>query len=374
MRFGIYTSVTPSPYTGVGRQLYGLLEGLVETAHGHDFLLFCHPAQALPAAPHFRRVHLPAAVSSRLPNHLYQAFLLRRLAERHDVSLMHVPNTMPLLFPFRPTVVTLFDLAEFVLREPVYERGRLQYRRLANRLAARRSNYIITTSLSTKKDIVRYCGVAGEKVTVIYPGVDHDHFRPLTLDATRQARLAEAYGLPERFLLYVGKIQPRKNLVRVLHAFHEVRKAHDDLYLVLAGVRGWMEGGVDAAVEELDLAHFIRAIGLVAEDDLPALYNLAEAAVFPSLYEGFGFPVVEAMACGTPLVTSSTSSLGEVAGPAAVTVEPTDVQAMAEAILALVGDRALRAALREKGLARAGEFTWERCARETVALFEKVAA
>ncbi|MBK9051484.1 MAG: glycosyltransferase [Chloroflexi bacterium] len=241
MRIGIYTLVTPSAHTGVGRQLAGLLHNLPLVDPVNDYWLY-HSAQEKFAAPaaNFRGYPVPVTVASRGRNHLYQALQLPRLATRHKLDVLHIPNTMPLLFPYQPTIVTLYDLTEFALPQRMYEKGRHSYRRLANWLAARNATTIITTSTSTKRDIVHFLGVDEAKIQVIYPGIDHEQFRPQEMTLARRAQLAQTYHLPERFLLYVGKIQPRKNLTRLLRAFHQVRQAHPDVHLVLAGTGGWM--------------------------------------------------------------------------------------------------------------------------------------
>lgn len=372
MRIGIYTLVTPGPHTGVGRQLVGLLSGLSRVDSANEYWLYQAAQEEFSApAANFRGHAVPVTVASRGRNHLYQALQLPRLAARHNLDVLHIPNTMPLLFPYRPTVVTLYDLAEFALPQRVYEKGRHSYRRLANWLAARRADTIITTSVSTKRDIIRFLGVDEAKIQVIYPGIDHEQFRPQEITPARRAHLTQKYHLPERFLLYVGKIQPRKNLTRLLYAFHQVRQTHPDVHLVLAGSRGWMNEELDATMQQLDLTQVVHSTGFVADEDLPALYNLAEMLVFPSLYEGFGFPVLEAMACGTPVVTSVTSSLGELAGAAALCVNPLSVEEIAAAIQTLLDDPRGRDSLRQKGLACAQQFTWTQCAQETLACYQR---
>ncbi|MBP8002030.1 MAG: glycosyltransferase family 4 protein [Chloroflexi bacterium] len=372
-RIGLYTIVTPNAHTGVGRQLFGLLEGLQQLDTPHEYILYHdrdHPLPPLP--PQFRPFPLPVRSLSRRQNHFFQAFALPRLAARHSLDVLHILNTTPLLFPYYPTVVTLYDLTEFALPQRVYETGRHHYRRLSNWLAARRSQAIITTSASTRQDIGHYLGVAMAKVQVVYPGLDHARFRPLDLSARQREEIARTYNLPPRFLLSVGKIQPRKNLARVLQAFREVRRTDSDVHLVLVGSRGWMNEAVDALMAEPDIAAAVHFTGFVPDEVLPALYNLAEIILFPSLYEGFGFPVLEGMACGVPVITSRTSSLGEIAGDAALCVDPLSVEEIAAAIQTLLHDPTLAYSLRQKGLAHAQPFTWHRCARETITCYERV--
>jgi glycosyltransferase involved in cell wall biosynthesis len=372
LRVGIYGIVGPRATTGVGRHLQGLLGGLTQIGGDDEYLLYWSWRQPPPAgSPNLRLVRLPITAEWRACNHLFEALVLPSLAARHGVSVLHVPNTMPIVRRRGPTVVTLYDLTEFALSERVYRRGRHAYRRLASRLAARNADAVITTSESTKSDLVRHLAVDGARVRVIYPGVDHDRFRPLRIDAKRRADLTKSHRLPERFLLYVGKVQPRKNLVRVLQAFARLRTTHPDLHFVIAGSGGWMQRDVSATIDALGLASHVRFAGWVA--DLPALYCLAEILVFPSLYEGFGFPLLEAMACGTPIVTSNSSSLIEVAGDAASCIDPRSVDEIAGAVDALLVDPARREELRGKGLERARRFTWSRCARETLDCYRSLA-
>ena len=373
MRAGIYAAVTPDFTSGVGRYLKGLLIGLSRVDRENEYLLYHAAEQTLPALPpNFRLRPIPVNVRARVRNHLFQALWLPWLAARQGATLVHVPNSMPILYRRRPVVVTIFDLAEYALPQRVYAAGRHAYRRLAHRLAARAADLIITPSENTRRDVVRYLGGDPARVQVIYPGIDHGAFRPLPRDPQQQAEVARRLGLPARYLLYTGKLQPRKNLVRLLRAFHQLVPAHPDLRLVVTGGRGWMNADISATISVLGLAPALHFTGWVADDMLPALYGLAALFVFPSLYEGFGFPVLEAMACGTPVVTSATSSLAEIAGDAAVCVDPSSVEQIAAAIGRLLNDNVLRDDLRARGLAHARRFTWERCAAETKACYQRL--
>jgi glycosyltransferase involved in cell wall biosynthesis len=180
------------------------------------------------------------------------------------------------------------------------------------------------------------------------------------------------YGITRPYLLYLGGINARKNITQLFTAYARIRERHPDLLLVVGGKRQWRTGEIDAAFRRLDLASHVHFTGYVADGDLPALYSAAELFVFPSLYEGFGLPPLEAMACGTPVVTSNVSSLPEAVGDAALTVDPYDVGELVLAIDRLLTDEMLRADLRRRGLERASRFTWARTARETLAIYEQV--
>jgi glycosyltransferase involved in cell wall biosynthesis len=239
-------------------------------------------------------------------------------------------------------------------------------------LAARRAAAIIAVSSVTKEDIVRILRVPPEKVHVIHEAPAAS-FRPIDKESARKV-LHPHWTVPERFALYVGTIEPRKNLVRLLQAYARLRHGGAVPHkLVFVGQRGWKAAPVFKAVETLGLQDAVAFLGYVPRDVLVALYNLAEALVFPSLYEGFGLPVVEAMACGTPVITSRSGSLGEISDDAAEFVDPTSVESIAHALQCVLNDPARQAELRQRGLIHASRFSWEATARQTQALYRQVA-
>jgi glycosyltransferase involved in cell wall biosynthesis len=260
----------------------------------------------------------------------------------------------------------------------------------------RAADAIIAVSECTKRDAIRFYGIPEEKITVIYEGVN-PRFRPASPEAVQAIRAK--YSLPEHFILYVGTIEPRKNLTALLEAFHhllatcdlrpatcdlqpatcdlqpatcDLRPATCDWRLVFVGKKGWLYQGFFRRLRELGLEDRVRFTGYVPDEDLPALYSAADLFTFPSLYEGFGLPVLEAMACGVPVVCSNTSSLPEVVGEAGIMVEPHNVHALARAMGRVLTDEALRASLRARGLERAQRFTWEEAAKRTVEVYRQV--
>jgi glycosyltransferase involved in cell wall biosynthesis len=201
-----------------------------------------------------------------------------------------------------------------------------------------------------------------EKIIVLLSGVDA-RFRPVSDDALRQVR--EKYGLGDaRYVLSVGTVQPRKNYVRLIQSVSRLRRQGYDLHLVIAGGRGWLEDPIYAAINSEKMQDYVHLVGFAEESDLPALYTAAECFAFPSLYEGFGLPILEAMGCGTPVVTSNISSLPEVAGDAALIVDPYNVDHLTDALRQLVDNTALRQSLIVKGRQRARTFTWEKSAQQ----------
>lgn len=237
-------------------------------------------------------------------------------------------------------------------------------------IAVKRVNAVITVSEQSKRDIKQHLYLAEEKITVIQSAACA-HFRELREDEIYSA-LARV-GVERPFILYVGSVEPRKNLLRLLDAYTQLREWSPKWRLVIVGARNyWKSSPVAQAVEQKGLQDCVTFTGYVPDEDLPALYNGADLFCFPSLYEGFGLPVLEAMACGTPVITSNTSSLPEVAGDAALLVDPYNVEEIATAMRRVLEDPALAQELRKKGLERAKQFTWEKTARETIAVYEKV--
>jgi len=300
-----------------------------------------------------------------------QPFALRK--ER--VDLLHALAFVAPLLSRCPSVVTIYDLS-FLLYPESFKRAKRFYLGLFTRLSARRARRIIAISESTKRDVVRLLGVPPEKVEVVYCGID-EAFRPLAEEQV--AAFRSKRGLPERFILFVGTIEPRKNVTRLIEAFADLRSfdvAQDtfaicDLRLVIGGAKGWFYQDVFARVEELGLEDKVIFPGYIPVSELPLWYNAAELFVYPSLYEGFGLPPLEAMACGTPVVAANTSSLPEVVGEAGLIVDPLDVEGLAEAMRRALDDEALRQEMREQGLERAKGFSWTKTAQETVQVYRR---
>jgi glycosyltransferase involved in cell wall biosynthesis len=226
-------------------------------------------------------------------------------------------------------------------------------------------------SQATKADLVRHYHVPPEKITVAYPGRD-ENLRRVNDGAAVEA-VKSCYGILGDYFLYIGTLQPRKNLVRLLRAFSNLQLPTSNFQLVLAGSKGWQYGEILAEVKRLGLESHVLFPGRIAEDDKAALLSGATALVFPSLYEGFGLPVIEAMQCGTPVICSNTSSLPEVAGEAALLVDPFDVDALTHAMLRLAEDADLCRTLVERGHAQAQKFSWRSCAASVLSALESVA-
>lgn len=275
-------------------------------------------------------------------------------------------------YPFLPhrrgaLVLTVFDLTPLTL--PHCHLPTTVYVSSLTLLWAKRSKHLITFSETVKKQLVEWLGFDAQHITVTPLAAD-ESFKPQPQERIASVRCR--YGLNEPYLLFVGTIEPRKNVITLLRAFAKIR--HDFPHcLVLAGARGWYSEPVFAEIEQLGLQSRVIHTEYVPAEDLPPLMSGAEVFVYPSLSEGFGLPPLEAMACGTPVICSNAPALPEVVGDAAITVSPTDVNAWADALTLMLKDADLREAFRQKGLARAKQFSWEKTARLTLTAFEKAA-
>ncbi len=295
-------------------------------------------------------------------------------ARRAGAGLLHLPAGFGPVRAGLPTVVTIHDLLPFRFPRS-FRTWHRTYTRIVLPRVARAARAVITVSDASRRDVVELLGVAEDRVTVVPNGVD-PVFAPVPpeSDAAQDAR--RRLGLPGDFVLAVGAIEPRKNLARLLRAIRALRSrpATADIRLIHAGPEAWLSDDLPGLVRELDLSDTVRFLGYVSAGDLATLFSLARVFVYPSLGEGFGIPVVEAMACGCPVVTSNVSSLPEVAGGAAALVDPASVEEIADAVGALWRDEARRRDLAARGRVRAAAFTWERTARETAAVYDAACA
>lgn len=293
-------------------------------------------------------------------------------AHRHGLALVHDPTGLvPLGATRAKRIATIHDVIPYI-----YPDASTMVNRVITRgwlpLAARRLDTVITDSAQSKADIVRYLGARPERVEVVPLGVD-ERYQPISPPAT--AAVLDRLGITFPYILFVSAVEPRKkrkNLVGVLEAYAQVRGWSDRWKLVVAGRVQRDFTPVFETIDRLGLEPHVHFTDFVAEADLPALYSGADLFVLPSLYEGFGLPVLEAMASGAPVVTSNTSSLPEVAGDAAILVDPHCSDAIAGAMKRVLSNPCLRAELSTKGRERAVQFTWQRTARETISIYERV--
>lgn len=369
---GLLLSSRPS---GIGQYILHLVQAMIPQLQVQERLTLLVPEDldraSLPFASgeNLDILHVPVPSNKPARRILWEQTTLPGLAERWRASLLFSPAyALPVRLRI-PGVVTVHDLA-FMRYADVHPRPNRMYLTWITRLSVKRAERIIAVSESTKQELVELLAVPSHKIAVIHNGVSSRFRRAAQSEVLR---IRERYELPEKYILYVGNIEPRKNLPLLLQAFDQL-KSHADIphQLVILGQRAWLHGAVDNTWQGLKSKAAIRFTGYVPADDLPALYSGAEVFVYPSLYEGFGLPILEAMACGTPVITSSTSSMPEVAGDAAELVDPHSVDALSNALLHLLKDGRRRHELVQKGLRRAAEFTWDRTSRLTLELLRAV--
>jgi glycosyltransferase involved in cell wall biosynthesis len=372
MRVGLVIYGLDRPLTGIGRYTLELARALSGLTPRPEVVLLCAGGIGpLAEDNEFQCVELPGCR------------LLPGLMTVGNVAILHAARRLGLNVVHDPTGVTPFGLGSGNARMVVTVHDvfawscpgtsslldTIIYRQWLPHFLPK-VDAVITVSEQSRQDIRRYLAPPAEYMSIIPYGVTA-RFRPQSREQARQ-HIQQRFGLDGPYVLFVGALTIRKNVERALEAFAIVRKSFTDLRFVLAGPRTWKQTPIEAIVDRLSIGDSVHMTGSLTDADLPALYNEAELFVFPSLYEGFGLPVLEAMACGTPVLTSNVSSLPEVAGDAAILIDPHDVHAIASGMRRALEDSALRADLRAKGLARASQFTWDRAARETIAVYEHV--
>jgi glycosyltransferase involved in cell wall biosynthesis len=354
---------------GIGTYIRNLLRHLARLDRTTEYVVFSRPddrALLSTLGGNFRTVvekagNYSLAEQVRIPIDL----------RREGVTLFHAPHyVLPPLVRCR-SVVTIHDCIHLMFPQYLPNPLALGYARTSIRLAARRATRVLTVSESSKRDIQRFVDIPADKIDVIYNAYDERFgIEPRDEDVVR---VRERYQLEGEFVLYAGNVKPHKNIERLIEAFDLVRRRGlDHIKLIIIGDEISKYAALRRAVHAHQLHKYVRFLGYMPEETLAVMYRLAGVFVFPSLYEGFGLPPLEAMASGTPVVTSNVSSLPEVAGDAAVLVDPYDPAAIADGIARVLTDEGLRRDLRAKGLARAKQFSWDASVRRVRAIYGEV--
>lgn len=377
MRIGIDYTAAVRQRAGIGRYTRNLVRALVEIDVTNRYLLFVadpggkSKEERWPANFQVRGV----PVSDRLLHILWQRLRIPLPIQlvTGKLDLFHSPDFVLPPVGSAPALVTVHDLS--FLRVPeCFVPGFAAYLRSAVSRAVRRAAHVLADSKSTRRDLVELLGVDETRITVLYPGVE-PRFRPVS-DADELALVRATYRLPAQFVLGLGTLQPRKNFAVLVAAFAQAVRTSPaecrDLHLVIVGERGWMYDDVLSEASTTGVKERVHLVGFVADEHLPALYSLASVLAFPSLYEGFGLPILEAMACGVPVVAADNSSLPEVAGEAAVLFDAHDECALAQALILLQSDLGLRERCVQAGLVRAEGFSWSRAAAELLELYAAI--
>ena len=377
MQIGITTSVGQRGKTGIAQYLFALVRALVEQ-NTHQYTLFVleNDAELFRfAADKSRIVTVSEEFRPAVKDIAWHHTVLPGLARKLRLDVLHVPSYRRMIWRRPcPLVATIHDLAQFHVPRK-YSWARMVYGRMVVPRLARRQDQIVAISENTARDIARFFGVPENRLTVVYNGVEHSRFFPGEVQHAKEAA-ARRFGLDNPFFLYIARLEhPGKNHVRLISAFNKFKSATGSNWqLALAGGDWHGAEHIHQAVKESPFSSDIRRLGFVADDFVPDLYRAAGAFVYPSLFEGFGMPPTEAMACGCPVICSSRGSLAEVVGDAAAVVDPEDVDAMAKQLGLLASDCVLRKKMSAAGLEQARRFDWSGTARAMAKVYERAAA
>jgi glycosyltransferase involved in cell wall biosynthesis len=359
---------------GVGIYAKNLISELIRLRINQKYFLLVQdddPDLAYDDVDNVTMLRVSAKYFRKLPlRFLLEQAVLPGLLVKHRIDVLHsLHYSFPLIRFGKMQVVTLHDMTFFNMPE-VHQKIKVFYFRFFIRAALRHPDKLIFVSNSAMQDYISRLGSPRGSAVVIYHGKSEAY--RTGLDPTEIKRVRGKYGLNGDFILFIGTIEPRKNLSRLVSAFAGMCGNHSGLVLAIAGMKGWMVDDLMETIRRFKLESRIVFTGFVQEEEKPFLIAAAKAFTYPSLYEGFGIPVLEALACGVPTVTSNSSSLPEVAGDAALTVDPRNISELSDALEKVVSDEALREQLRKNSLVQAAAFTWENTARMTMQAYEDV--
>lgn len=370
MKIGIITDFVDGNLGGIGTYTHNLIQQLNEIDEFNQYYLIHGESKDIQVYKTNEEILIKKYSFSKGSRSIWRYFSTPlKLKSMKQLDIVHDTYEIgPLSFkmPFK-RIITVHDLSPFLFPDTFSSSTVLLHKILFSK-TLRSVDKIITVSESSKYDLVTHFNVSEDKIKVIFNGVD-TKFRPLTKDIINE--FLRTYNINFHFILYVGTLEPRKNLPTLLKAYHQLKKRNINHKLVIAGKKGWKYQEIFETIDKLNLKDDIIFTGYVPENYLPALYNAADVFVYPSIYEGFGLPPLEAMACGTPVITSNTSSLPEVVGNAGIMVDPNNIDMLATAMYEVLSDDSLMKEMAKKGLDRAKLFDWKGCAAETLKVYEE---
>ena len=374
MRIGINFHTTDRYISGVEYYTLGLLRGLLRVGGANEYVVFTNQPNLVEAhVSGARKLEIVGIkrLGTRTARILWEHTRLPRLAARHKLDVLHCTSYIcPVFKTSARYIVTVHDT--IAIDHPKWcKPSNALYYGLFMKPGVRRASRVISVSRSTAEDLKRNFGLPDSKLRTVYPGID-GIFRP-ERNPERESEVRRRYGLPERYVLYVGNIEPKKNVGTLLRVQGKLRGRGLPHRLVLAGRRSWRSTEQFDEISRQIATGDVVAAGYVERGDLPSVYAMADVFVFPSLYEGFGFPPLEAMACGTPVVASQRGALEETLGDAALAVEPESVSQITDAVVSVITDATARERQVSLGLKRSALFNWERSAGDTLAVYEEVA-
>ncbi len=379
MKIGIDVSPAINEQAGVGRYSYNLVKNLLNIDHTNQYYFFnCFVRDpdgikkkklAFLDKPNskVKNYYLPGKIKELMWKNPFISpinLLLGKVDIFHGLNFLSIPSCV------KSTVVTVYDLAFMKFPEQV-TKGYTEYFTKASKKAVLKSDIIISISQSTKNDLIELLQVPKEKIKVVYLGVEDYFF--INKTSEEQEKIAKKYNLPQEYILYVGTLEPRKNLVGLIKAFSLLDKNIQDKYrLVIAGKKGWLYDQIFQKVKDFNLEDKVIFTGFILDSDLPSIYQGAKIFVLPSFYEGFGLPILEAMASGTPVISSNISSTPEIVGNGGILINPYSPKEITQAIKKIISDQELYERLKNKGKIQAKKFSWGKCAQETLGAYEEV--
>ncbi len=371
MRVGINASRISNVHTGVGRYAYNVCKSILRTDNRNEYFLYSSDQTDSVISSDMKRVHkrkTGITFRNNLLRILWEQIALPFFSVYYKLDLYHfTDHALSLLLRTHPTIITVHDIA-FIRFPHLFNKSRQVYKKYIFEKSIKKADFIVVPSSSTKKDILHYYRIEEKRIRVVYNGIE-SRFRPINnVEEYRRKK-----NLPSKMILNVGTLEPRKNIVALIKAFEKLReRGLNDYSLVIAGGKGWLYKQILEEIKNNEVSQSILYLDVVKDEDLPVLYNCADIFVYPSLYEGFGLPPLEAMACGVPVITSNTSSLPEVVGDAGIMVNPTDVNSLCDNMYNLLSDKELKNCMRIKGLERSKLFSWEKAAKDMLGIYNEL--
>jgi len=362
MKIGIAARGLSEQSGGVKQYIESITSALLKIDKMNEYYIFHNNHNHVDKFPSAKNIVLES--SNKM---IWDYFLLPKALRKHQLDVVIFPKNVVPFFVDAKSIIVVHDLAYFMPELNAYSLIDTIYMKHMIKSSLKRADGVISVSQNTKSDIIKLIGTDENKIKIVYEAADSKYKK--TIDIIKLKEIKAKYKLCDKFIFYSGSLSPRKNMVRFLLAYDKI-KAKIPHKLVLTGGRSWNDRNVREIINQM--GESVIKLGYVNDEDMPFVYNLADLFVYPSLYEGFGLPPLEAMACGCPVITSNTSSIPEVVGDAGVMVDPHDVDELAKAMYEVLTNYDLRESMVKKGLERARKFSWEKCARECLIVVKEV--
>ncbi|UXM85418.1 glycosyltransferase family 4 protein [Methanococcus aeolicus] len=364
MKIGIIANSLNPPRTGVGNVLYNVLKNIPKRKYKNFYLINYEKNNIFPET---NKIIIKNPFKMAKTFLWYQTLPMKN--ELKELDIIHNPYQLPTFFNFKQKyILSVLDIIQILFPKEIKKSVYISQKIMLSK-SIQSADKIISISHHTKNDIIKHFKIPKDKIKVIHLAAN-ENYKPL--NEKEIDKIKQKYNLNYPFILYVGTLEPRKNIPTLLKAFYKLKKRGIIHKLVITGKKGWKYKSIFETIEKLNLQKDVIFTGYVPDEDLPALYNAADLFVYPSIYEGFGLPPLEAMQCGTPVITSNTSSLPEVVGDAGIMVNPYDVDELANKMYEVLTNDGLREELSKKGIERAKLFSWKKCAEEHLKVYEEV--